>query len=203
MKRVLIAGLLILSASVAAQAGTYTFNFNSLSSNANASAVGTYMTGIYGSSVTVAAHYDSDGDLVSTDFPLGDGGPSPDKWLQADKNNSTDGLMISFNDVKIVSASFDWACHDNRFYAEGDGDTVFSYTGQSGNYHWGESGLLTFDSPVTTLYFHDDNSGWIGIDYLVVNTADVTPAVPAPAGLLLAGLGTGLVGWIRKRRTAA
>jgi hypothetical protein len=201
MKRVWVAALLTIGMTVAAQAGTYTFNFNSLADNGGTAAVETYMEGIYGggsSAITVWAH-DEDGDIVSHSSPLGN-----DNWLKVDGGQQSgtgeDGLKISFNSVKIISASFDWASLNNQFVAEGDGVPFFSHSSDDGIDHGNTS--YTFAGPVTTLYFHDHGQGWVGIDNLVVTTAGGTPAVPAPAGLLLVGLGTTLVGWLRKRRAA-
>lgn len=38
------------------------------------------------------------------------------------------------------------------------------------------------------------------VDNIIVQACDSCAAVPAPAGVLLAALGTGVVGWMRKRR---
>jgi len=45
----------------------------------------------------------------------------------------------------------------------------------------------------------DDNIFFMGL-HINAEVVDVTPTVPTPGALILAGLGSGLVGWIRRRR---
>jgi hypothetical protein len=44
--------------------------------------------------------------------------------------------------------------------------------------------------------------GWDGFDLeIYLATYTVSPVIPAPGAILLATVGTGLVGWLRRRRT--
>jgi hypothetical protein len=175
-------------------ADLYTFSFDSPSPANGSTALQTeaYMEDIYMhgvsslNDITVWAS-DRDGLIITNTTPLG--GDS-DQWLQADNIGApaTDGFKISFNNVPIVSVSFDWAVDKNNFLAEADGKQFFLYTNPD-NQAYSGSTSYTFASPVTELYFHAGGSGWVGIDNLVV------APVPIPAAVLLGMLGLGAAGW--------
>lgn len=155
--------------------------------------VGDYMTGIYGSSITVSAE-DADNNLIGNTGQLYD--YEGDIWLKIDQPEKTDlleGLMITFVEP-IISVSFDWASQHNQFIAASDewgAPFPFATFFTNGFQEGVTEGFVTytFESPVTTLYFHDGGKGWIGIDNLAV-----TP-VPVPAAVLLGILGLSVAGW--------
>jgi hypothetical protein len=168
-----------------AQAGLYTFTFDpppSLANGSTALQTEAYMEGIYMGGVspfkdiTVWAS-DDDGKIIANADPLGS-----DQWLQANTKNAPDAFRISFNNTPIISVSFDWAVMQNDFFAEADGKGFFVGYGHGNDMVVGSTSK-TFDSPVTELYFHNGQSGWVGIDNLVVTT------VPIPAAVLIGMLG--------------
>ncbi len=62
-------------------------------------------------------------------------------------------------------------------------------------------GLMSDAQNITklTIQFDGVGSDIIGYDNVVYASAGCTSAVPAPGALLLSGLGTGVIGWFRKR----
>jgi len=171
-------------------ADPYTFTFDpppSLANGSTALQTEAYMEGIYMGGVspfndiTVWAS-DKDTKIITNAAPLGS-----DQWLQADNSGGpmTDAFKISFNNVPIISVTFDWAVLLNDFVAEADGTRFFLDPEPEG--HGNESRFgstsYTFASPVEELYFHNGGAGWVGIDNLVVAT------VPIPAAVLLGMLG--------------
>ncbi len=190
MKKVLLIIFLTACLGGSAQAGLVLFNFDSLQPGADAAAIGSYMSPLYGSTVTVtgATSYPYGEPLVNPLSALG-----PDQYI-ADAENGNHQFYISFS-VPITSASFYWARESDPFKVEatyaGGTVQVFSVgTGETNGgtgFGWEDIDLLArLGSPVTSLYFHDGGQGGIGIDDLVVN------AVPLPASILLGAFAVGL-----------
>jgi hypothetical protein len=179
-----------------AQAGLVTFDFEGLPGGADDAAIGSYMTALYGSSVTVTG-------AASYPYMSGATSVNPLPALSTDTGDqyiaSTEGgnhqFSISFS-VPIVSLSFDWAREADSFHLEasyaGTTQEIFTASGGKGGgsgYGWETIDLLDiFGGPVTTLFFHDGGQGAIGIDNLVVN------AVPLPTSILLGIVAVGLAG---------
>ena len=197
--------VLILVCGGMARATQVTFNFNppALPDNSNAAAIGTYMTGLYGSAVTVAGHNGpvSETGLFTLLGGIGDG------YIESEYNRlrggGEDSIVIKFVNP-ITSVSFDWATYFDAFNADYsiNGTTGFTNFFNDGLGGLGEIVFLngghfatyTFSSPVLALAFHDDGYGEVGIDNLVVNS------VPEPATMLLLGSGlVGLAGFARRR----
>jgi hypothetical protein len=177
-----------------ALATQYTFNFNSLPANSNSAAIGTYMTGIYGSTVTVTGQAGPVSEMSGL-FTTG--------YIESESGFFTGlgqhAIQITFA-VPITSVTFDWATYSDPFNAD------YSIKGTSGftNFFHANEVLLgnnsginqsyTFASPVKGLLFHDSFIGEVGIDNLRVTT-------PEPMTMLLFGLGlVGLAGVRRYRK---
>jgi hypothetical protein len=193
MKKVLLTIFLTACLGGSAQAGLVAFDFDALTPGAGDTEIGSYMTGLYGSTVTVTG---------ATSYPYSGVNPlpalGPDQYL-ADAVPGPHQFTIEFA-IPITAVSFDWARTDDPFKLEAiyPGGTVQVFSvggageaqGGSGSGTEGMIDLLAIlGSPVTGLFFHDGGQGGIGIDNLVVN------AVPLPASILLGAFAVGLAGW--------
>jgi hypothetical protein len=148
------------------------------------------MEGIYGSDITVSNAIVGDGFLP--------GELGPDHYIQ-DAGFGQHWIEISFNDVPITSAEFDWGVELDDFHAYADGVEFFNTGwewGPFGSWTSGHTGPYVFATPVTTLRFSNSWFGEIEVDNL-----DVTP-VPEPTTMLLLGFGLlGLIGYgIHRKR---
>lgn len=167
-----------------ATAADVTFDFEALSSGASSTAISAYMTGLYGSAVTVSA----------TGSPEAEGGfftlLGPDKYIESEPDRADQAIIITFA-TPISAVSFDWGSALDDFYADADGVNFFF-----DDYNLIKTGSTSFvfATPVYSLSFHDGGIGEIGIDNLKVTS------VPEPGTLVLLGSGLlGLVGYGRKR----
>lgn len=177
---------IILAVSVLLFAGnakaTIVFDFEDVPNYSGPEVIETYMEGIYGSDITVT---DARAKTHFFSGPLGN-----DKYIFSSPWLGRSRLSISFDEVPIISVSFDLGMIISSFSAFADGEEFFS----EGWHCWysDNSGTIHFDSPVTTLEFKDSCLGVVELDNLTV-----TP-VPEPAGLLLLGLGC----LVLRKRTA-
>jgi hypothetical protein len=116
---------LALSAAFSSVAGAtlFTFNFNSLGGSATSTQIGTYMTGVFGSTVGVSGAkgsqtYNGDGHVVGPTLGTSDGATSPsdsshnhagfDTFI-INNGPGSNAFTLNFGaDFSITSISFDW-----------------------------------------------------------------------------------------------
>ena len=160
--------------------GAVVFDFDGVPNGGVAANIEAYMEGIYGSDLTVV------GGRAENDSS------ESDHYIQAGPSVEPYWVSFSFNNVnaRITAVSFDWAVENNSFHAYADDVEIFS--GQWDHWNWGNSGTISFQSPVTTLKFSDSGVGNIGVDNLTV------VSVPEPTVFGIFSVG----GWLIIRRRA-
>ncbi len=150
----------------------------------------------------------------TSSWPSGTSYWGGDYWVYDDvfawtESSGGDG-KIAFDDKNATFVEIGY-CSYSAFYLEAydefnnllDSDTgVANLRYTNGN----ESGpgTLRVDSLGTGIAYvlvHDSGNFWC-IDNVRTDATGIIipPSVPAPAAILLAGMGTGLVGWLRRRR---
>lgn len=164
------------------------FDFDDAPYMGGAADIEAYMEDVYGSDITVSGGLVGDGIFPGPlhDYP-------GDLYIQAGPDWGTYWFSFSFEDHPITSVSFDWGVRLDAFHAYADGVEIFSSPGWD-CWTWGNSGIISFDSPVTTLKFSDSYLGEIEVDDLIVTTA-----VPEPATISLLGLAAAVLALLRKR----
>ena len=183
--------LVILIAGAAQATTTFTFDDGYLTFADKDADISSYMTDLYGSTVTTLGAYVDSDDTFNTSL-----------FLSTYTNNS--GAIDIWFDDPIGAASFDWFvfeatdgaafkcvaydAHNNIV------DIFYEYTEMNVG---GSSGLIMFDSPVTHLWFTNSGFHDIGIDNLQVGGGHVAPS---PSAVLLGSIGVSIVGWLRRRR---
>jgi len=193
-----------------AQAAETLFTYDTLSHGlVDDGTVSNYMSGLYGSPVLAW------GPEIRGDYPGGFSEYGSDKYIW---NRALSGglLAVTFlsEPVQCVNfqghvfdatsgADFTFKAYANTWDAIKDiWKTVTPLYSQSWNAGIGPaspSGKISLPGPAYCLVFTNEGTHDIGIDDLCVEKC-VNSAVPAPGALLLASLGTVVVGWLRKRK---
>jgi hypothetical protein len=216
-KRLLLCSAITL-ALVASAGASVTFDFEGATLAGSPGAGGTadqyissYMTGVYGSSVTATGGAAWTNDSAGADWA---GKTGTDQWLRtygAVGYSETPGYMqISFDDRPLASGSFaayvfeatEGADLTISLYGSGYGDryapdaTALIATGSTdagvGEIFVSFSGL---PQAVSLMVISNEGYHDVAIDDFTAQ------AVPAPGAILLGSLGTGLVGYLRRRKT--
>jgi hypothetical protein len=210
MKRFILIMFLMVSLATTAQADLVTFSFNSLSDGADSTAISTYMTGLYGSTVNVsdaAARHDdySPYDWKYNDTFIWTHGPTAIGEYLLDMeivfasvpitgiSGYTDGYVLDAGlgtDFKIYA--YDSTYNTGSYTAENPNPSALVYT-----HTWDASSGTTIDIPditfsrnVSLLVFSNDGLHDVAIDNLKVYSS----VVPVPGAFLLGLLGLGAAG---------
>jgi hypothetical protein len=126
-------------------------------------------------------------------------------------------ISVNFVDTDVDFAGNAFGYYlDSSFYSGGGfwrSDTAFNSDGQDHMFAYAGKDVDTVQLPDTTaalwssneyvLAFEDLYLYNVGTDFtdFVCMVESVRPIIPAPAAILLGCLGTGLVGWMRRRRS--
>jgi len=217
MKRIILCSAIVFT--LAASAGaSVTFDFEAATVGGSPGATGTanqfissYMTGVYGSSVTATGGAAWTNGDKGADWA---GKTDTDKWLRTygavDYSETPGYMQISFDAVPIISGSFEAYVFEAT---QGADFTVSLYgAGYGDRYNPDAAALIatgTVDNGVGSLpvsfgpapeaisLIVVSNEGWHDV---AIDNFQVT-AIPAPGALLLGGLGASLVGYLRRRKT--
>ena len=207
-KRILVIAFLVISVTIVARAApsNATFDFDSkLEVGAGADALSTYMTSVYGSSVTVSNSFAG----LIDDAKVGKGGSfNGSQYIYAPFGSGGD-FEISFAETPIHYVAFDWfvfndtAGSDFTFIAyDAQGNIIKRFDTEvdnnpdgilSRNSSGGGTFEYKFDTEVSKLYFSNHHLHDIAVDNLTVG------AVPAPAAIILGSVGVCVIGWLRRR----
>jgi hypothetical protein len=164
----------------------------------------------------ISADISTPGNYDASSYPSGNGGG--EFWVDGNVGAWTGSFgsdgMIAFDKQDATFVEIDY-CSVNDFYLE-------AYDAGGGLLNWatGPANLRNVNNnpngpgtlhvswngidPIAYVILHDQGDGWVA-DNIKTDASGIiiTPptAVPAPGAILLAGMGTGIVSWLRNRRT--
>jgi hypothetical protein len=174
------------------------FPFESLghSNNGSDAAIGDYMTGIYGSNVTVQNAQLKANFILPLPWL---GKPHGDYYLKTDDDKS----MEIFFERPITNVKgdgyvfFSDKTNSPDFKVVGFDENNIEVNTFSEDTHWFQNVPfdLAFDEPVYKLRIRDNYECFVAVDNLCV-----TP-VPVPGAGILSMLGMGIAGWLKRRNT--
>jgi hypothetical protein len=215
MKRLITicaAAIMLLTVNVDVKAVPVTFNFDvGIENTDSSSTISAYMSTIYGA-INSVSEYDGEVRDNQDDNPDWSGKTDDDNFLR--NRDGSGSFSITFVDVPITSVEFLAYIFDTTgdvdfgldVYDSSNNPVGFTYSGGTsptsegtGYLHWDRSAgqfsspTISFNSPVTKLFFHDGGEEDIGIDNLTVN-------IPEPATIALLGLGA--LSLLRRKRGA-
>jgi len=174
------------------------FDFEGATLNTNGS---TYMTSVYGSSVTATDGLVLNNSTSAVNWPGNTG-----KWLRTGVVGSAAipwNVEISFDSLPITGISSDFyvfngidtdftvTAYDSTYvdrYAPSSSAKVYEQSWDPGTGPWQGSFNISFSRPVSLFVFGDG-----GYDNVAIDNLTVTP-VPAPAAVLLGMLGLSVAG---------
>jgi hypothetical protein len=206
VSKVIVLAALLLCIVSTAQAGV-TFDFGSLVT-IDTTEISNYMSGVYGSTITVTDAKALNNDNAGWDWP-GKGGT--DSFLRTTSDDMEILFSTPISGVSVAGDGF-------VLWGQGDDFHVYAYGSGYGDVeNPAASALLytftydTYQNPccpfswefsasdcIHLLVISDGGQHEVAIDNLYVEKCSCE--VPAPGAILLGSLGTGIVGWLRRFR---
>ena len=213
MKRLLITVAVVLLITNISHAGpTAFFNFSDgggkvIGNTSSNRKISKYMTNIYGSRIrvrdakingkadnflSVKDKKNKDMEIIFLDEPIWR--VSGDGYVFLNKSVSSGEFFVKgynsdFRSIEFPKSGSMVTTNDQQAY------NVDSKSNGQFNFD------VTFDEPVSLLVFGGKGKSYVGIDNLTLEKKGTVAVAPAPRACLLASLGIGVVGYLRRRRT--